>query len=138
MNRDKQQTKVLAQGKYLLATRFGSIVYIAGMTPRINGELIQSGKIKMNESLETYKDSVRQATENALLAAENTLTKQEKLEKILNLNLYINAEDTFTSHSFVADYASEYLFERLGEMGIGSRVAIGVASLPNNVRLKYN
>lgn len=132
MNRDKQQTKVIAQGKYLPATRFGTIIYTAGMTPRINGKLIQSGKISMDESLDTYKKSVRQATENALFAAENTLTKQEKLDKILVLNVYINADDIFTSHSVVADYASEYLYEQLGEMGIGSRAAIGVASLPSN------
>ena len=41
-------------------------------------------------------------------------------------------KNTFQAHSSVADYASEYLFERMGNAGIASRAAIGVASLPGN------
>ncbi|MDM8100144.1 hypothetical protein [Oceanobacillus oncorhynchi] len=44
----------------------------------------------------------------------------------------MNAEETFQSHSSLANAASEYLSEQLGEAGIGSRAAIGVSSLPGN------
>ena len=36
----------------------------------------------------------------------------------------------FTAHSKIADFASEYLCEELGEAGIAARAAIGIASLP--------
>ena len=42
------------------------------------------------------------------------------------------AEETFEAHAKLADFASEYLLETMGNAGIGSRAAIGVASLPGN------
>jgi len=122
----------IPQGKYVPATRFGNLIYTAGMTPRKNGVLIQSGKVVTAEPISTYKNAVRQAVANALTAARNTLKDHEQLEQILTLTVYINAEETFQAHASLADFASEYLYEALGEKGIGSRAAIGVASLPGN------
>ncbi|WP_339227258.1 RidA family protein [Oceanobacillus sp. FSL K6-2867] len=122
----------IPQGNYVPASRFENIIYTAGMTPRKNGVLIQTGKVCAELSIDTYKEAVRQAVENALTAAANMLAKGERLEKILGLTIYINAEDTYQAHSSLADFASEYLHEKLGETGIGSRAAVGVASLPGN------
>jgi len=122
----------IPQGNYVPASRFGNLIYTAGMTPRKNGVLIQSGKVIISEPVSNYKESVRQAVANALTAAKNVLTEQERLEQILSLTVYINAEDSFQAHSSVADFASEYLYEELGHAGIGSRAAIGVATLPGN------
>lgn len=38
----------------------------------------------------------------------------------------------FSSHAKLADFASEYLVEELGDAGIGARAAIGIASLPGD------
>jgi enamine deaminase RidA (YjgF/YER057c/UK114 family) len=126
------QNNPIPQGNYAPASRFGNIIYTAGMTPRKNGVLIQSGKVLTAESVSTYKEAVRQAAANALTAAINTLEEQERLEQILTLTVYVNAEESFQTHANLADFASEYLFEKLGSKGIGSRAAIGVASLPGN------
>lgn len=126
------QNNPIPQGNYVPASRFGNIIYTAGMTPRKNGVLIQSGKVLIAEPVSTYKEAVRQAAANALTAAINTLEEQERLEQILTLTVYVNAEDSFQTHANLADFASEYLFEKLGNKGIGSRAAIGVASLPGN------
>ncbi|KAB2329759.1 RidA family protein [Cytobacillus depressus] len=126
------KTNPIPQGKYVPASRFGSLVYTAGMTPRNNGELIQIGKVSVEQSVSTYKAAVRQAVANALTAVKNILTDQERVEQILALTVYINAEETFKAHSSLADFASEYLYEELGNAGIGSRAAIGVASLPGD------
>ena len=48
------------------------------------------------------------------------------------MTVYINAVEDFTAHSKIADIASQYLYENLGQAGIGSRAPIGVASLPGN------
>ncbi|MBP1932813.1 RidA family protein [Ammoniphilus resinae] len=122
----------IPQGRYVPASRFGNLIYTAGMTPRNNGVLIQTGKVMTAEPLASYKAAVRQAVENALVAAKNTLSEQDRMEQILSLTVYINAEETFQAHASLADYASEYLYEELGDKGIGSRAAIGVASLPGN------
>lgn len=132
MNKIGENGNPIPQGKYVPASRFGNLIYTAGMTPRINGVLIQSGKVSAGQPVDAYKSAVHQAVANALTAARNTLTESERLEQILLLNVYINAEETYQAHSSLADFASEYLYAELGNAGIGSRAAIGVASLPGN------
>lgn len=132
MSISKENTHPVPQGKYVPASRFKNLIYTAGMTPRNNGVLIQSGKVLTTEPVLNYKLAVRQAVGNALTAAMNTLLEHERLEQILSLTVYVNAEETFEEHSSLADFASEYLFEKIGNAGIGSRAAIGVSSLPGN------
>ncbi|KGR77129.1 RidA family protein [Ureibacillus manganicus] len=122
----------IPQGNYSPASRYKDIIYTAGMTPRKNGVLIQTGKVSATQPINYYEDAVIQAVSNALTAAKNTLSKGETLAQILAMTVYINAEENFTAHSKIADYASQFLYSELGNAGIGSRAAIGVASLPGN------
>lgn len=122
----------IPQGKYLPATRYGDRVYTSGMTPRLNGALLFTGKVSSAEPLDSYREAVRLATANALTAARNILVGQEHLARVLNLTVFIAADEAFQAHSRLADFASEYLQQELGDTGIGSRAAIGVASLPGN------
>ena len=114
------------------ATRFGDIIVTAGMTPRKNGQLIQTGRVLKDAPLEDYKDAVRQAAENALTAARNQLAEDERIVRVLSMTVYVNAEDDFTSHAKIADFASDYLNEELGDASPMARVSIGVATLPGN------
>lgn len=131
MSTFKDKANPIPQGLYLPSARFGSLIFTAGMTPRKNGMLIQTGKVR-TENVASYKTSVIQAVDNALTAANNSLSEQERLGQILLLTVYINAEETFQDHTKLADYASQYIQEELGSSSIGSRAAIGVASLPGN------
>lgn len=122
----------IPQGKYLPAVRHADLIYTSGMTPRKAGILIYSGKIRVSDPLESHRDAVCLATLNALVAARACLKEGEKISVILQLNIFLNAEPEFTAHPKIADYASETLIEHLGPGSIGSRAAIGVASLPSN------
>lgn len=122
----------IPQGKYKPAVRYGNLVYTAGMTPRKDGVLLLPGKIRADEPLETYAPAIVQAADNALTAARNCLREGEKIAQILSLTVYVNAESDYTTHARVGDVVSGYLFEQLGDAGIGPRAAIGVATLPGN------
>lgn len=128
-NIDKQP---IPQGKYLPAVRHADVIYTSGMTPRKAGVLIYKGKVLALKPLETYKEAVRLATLNALTAAENCLKTGEKISLILQLNVFINADQEFIAHAKIGDFASEVLIEKLGITCIGTRAAIGVATLPSN------
>jgi len=120
------------QGRYLPATRDGDLVFTAGMTPRENGVMILRGKVKADEPLETYKPAVELAAANALRAARDVLAAGERIIKVVNMTVYIAAQEPFEAHAKIADFASGYLYDALGEPGIGSRTAIGVQSLPGS------
>ena len=122
----------IPQGRYIPANRQGQLIYTAGMTPRENGVLILTGKVSASRPSGYYRDAVRRAAANALAAAKNALGEGETLARIVTMTVYINAEDGYARHTRIADFASEYLCEELGEAGIVSRVAVGVASLPGD------
>lgn len=122
----------LPQGKYLAAKRFGNLIVTAGMTPRREGTLLETGKIKRDVNVEQYRQAVVQAAKNALTAAETLLKEGEEIEGILSMTCYIQAEENYIHHAKLADLASEYYIQRLGSDGIGARAAIGVSTLPGN------
>ncbi len=120
------------QGKYLPAVRHGDQIFTSGMTPRRGGALIHAGQMRSDAELESHRDAVQLATLNALTAAQGCVVDGERIAVILQLTVFLNADPSFTAHSKVADFASETLIEHLGAGCIGSRAAIGVASLPAN------
>lgn len=128
----EKKANPIPQGKYVPVTRFGDLIVTAGMTPRKNGQLIQTGRVLKDAPLEDYKDAVRQAAENALTAALNQLAEDERIVRVLSMTVYVNAEDGFTAHAKIADFASDYLNEELGDASPMARVSIGVATLPGN------
>lgn len=129
-NTDRQTP--VPQGLYLPATRHGGMIFTAGMTPRRNGVLQFTGPVPADADPALQKDAMVLACGNALAAAEALLAKGESLSAILSLTVFIAAEPGFTAHSKLADFASEFLKSRLGQRGIGSRAAVGVAALPGN------
>lgn len=122
----------IPQGKYVVATRFENLIYTAGLTPRKNGVLILTGKIKSDVEPSEYKEAVTLAAENALIAAKSKLSEGEKICQILSMTVYVNSEVGYTKHSKIADLASEYLCEQLGNAGVAARVAVGMQSLPGD------
>lgn len=122
----------IPQGKYVPATRFGSFIFTAGMTARRDGVPILTGRVEKDKPLDFYKEAICQAASNALTAAQNLLAGNEKIARVLSLSVYINAEDGFTAHSKLADFATDYLCGELGDSGVAARAALGVATLPGN------
>lgn len=69
----------IPQGKYKPAVRKGNLIFTAGMTPRLNGQLIMSGKVESGVSVEDYRQAADQATANALNAALSCVQPGEKI-----------------------------------------------------------
>lgn len=122
----------IPQGNYVPAARYGDWIISSGMTPRENGVLLYSGQLRADQPLETYHDAVTQAVSNALTAVKQQLKEDEAIAQIVTMTVYLFCNADFTAHSKLADFASEYLYRQLGLQGIGSRTAIGVASLPGH------
>lgn len=101
-----KEANPIPQGKYVPATRFGNLIFTAGMTPRNNGVLIRTGKVKASDDIADYKDAVVQAAKNALTAAKNKLEEGEKIVQIMQITVYVNSEPDFTKQPKIADFAS--------------------------------
>ncbi|WP_231711434.1 RidA family protein [Xanthobacter dioxanivorans] len=107
-------------------------MFTSGMTPRRDGKLVASGQVSSRHPPDFYRDMVELACANALAAARSVIQDPERIAAVLSLTVFIAAADDFEAHSRIADFASAYLHRELGQAGIGSRAAIGVATLPGN------
>jgi enamine deaminase RidA (YjgF/YER057c/UK114 family) len=118
------------QGLYVPAKRHGDLIFVSGMTPRRNGELLYVGEVSPDVPVETYRAAVELATENALRAASTQIGEGERLSSALSLTVYVNTPIGYLMHPQIADFASLLLGRYLGEGSLPTRAAIGVASLP--------
>lgn len=124
------------QGDYRPATRHGTVIYTAGMTPRKDGELVEVGTVGADLDVDQARAVARQAITNALAAVECCLRSGETVAQFLRMNVFIAAAPSFTEHSWVADAASEVLRERHGENALGSRTTVGVVCLPGGAPIE--
>jgi len=126
----------LPQGDYRPATRHGTVIYTAGMTPRRNGELVEVGTVGVDLDVDRARSAARQAIVNAVAAVESCLDPGEVIAQFLRTTVFIAAAPTFTEHSKVADAVSEVLRQRHGENALGARTAVGVACLPGGAPIE--
>lgn len=119
------------QGHYVVARRRGDLVFTAGMTPRRAGALIIEGPVRSSEPLEQYRAALILACSNALDAARSLALPGESVREIMSMTVFIAGDREFRAHSQLADYASEYLYQQLGENGVCARAAVGVTTLPS-------
>jgi enamine deaminase RidA (YjgF/YER057c/UK114 family) len=117
-------------GDYRPATRWGELVFSAGMTPRVAGELTVTGRLGAGVDLAAGRSAAALAATNALAAVAALATGSERIAAVLELTVWIACAPDFTELSAVADGASAGLAERLGRDAPPARAAIGVQSLP--------
>jgi enamine deaminase RidA (YjgF/YER057c/UK114 family) len=122
---------VVADSKYVNHRSVDSSIYVAGQLPYKDGELLGQGTLGRDVELETARDLARQAALNALAVAADAVGDLDRV-RIVQTLVFVASTPEFGEQSRVADAASEFLIEVLGENGRHARTAIGVAGLPRN------
>lgn len=118
------------QGAYVLVVAEGATAYVAGITPRVDGELFAVGQVGSAVSMETAGRCAEIAVRNALKALAVEFGGLDSIERCLRLSVFVACSADFVSHSRVADHASEVLLSEFGSRGRTVRTAVGVPSLP--------
>ncbi|MCH7720721.1 MAG: RidA family protein [Planctomycetes bacterium] len=125
-------------GAYVPAVRVGDQVVTSGQLPMRDGQLIWSGKIPRDVSVEQGQEAARVAALNALAAAASVGGGLESIIRIVRVNVFVNSADGFTDQPKIANGASDLLVEILGENGRHTRAAVGVAELPLNASVELD
>ncbi|MEW5812962.1 MAG: RidA family protein [Actinomycetota bacterium] len=118
------------QGDYVPAVAHDGVVYTAGMTPRVDGVLLCTGRVGDGIDLELARRAAAVAAANALAAVRSVAPDGAEL-RCLKMTVFIACGAEFTALSSVADGATGALVGQLGERGRPARSAIGVSSLPS-------
>lgn len=117
---------------YCPGVQVGKLVFTAGQTPKIDGELQYTGKFGQDLTVEEGQAAARLCILSCLAILKDVAGSLERVERIVKLTGFVNAVPTFTQHSQVIDGASRLLYDVFGEAGSHARSAVGCISLPGN------
>ena len=115
---------------YVPAVRSGSQVFTSGQLPMREGQLLLTGKVGGEVSLEEAVDCARQCALNALAAVRAEVGDLSAVVRVVKVVVFVASTPDFTAQPQVANGVSELLGEVFGEAGRHARSAVGVAVLP--------
>jgi enamine deaminase RidA (YjgF/YER057c/UK114 family) len=117
---------------YELVRIEGCTAYLAGQIPKRDGQLAYVGRVGAEVTAREATSAARICAEQALAWLNHSAGGLGNLGRILRLTCYVAHDDSFQDISAVADGASIYLIETLGDAGRHARSVVGVKSLPRN------
>ena len=116
---------------YLPFVRHESILYVSGQLPLTARGLAWRGHVGSAVTLEEARKAARLCAINILSQAKAALDGDlERIRQILRITCFVASSGNFTEQHLVANGASDFLAEALGERGRHARAAVGVAALP--------
>ncbi|MFC2024208.1 RidA family protein [Chloroflexota bacterium] len=119
-----------AIGVYVSAVKVGSLLFLAGVIPEINGDLKYKGKLGRELSVENGREASRLCVLNSLAAIKHHIGDLDNVKRFVRLVGYVNSAPGFVEQPMVVDGASQLLVDVFGERGRHARLAVGVAELP--------
>jgi hypothetical protein len=111
----------------------GRSFYASGQVAKRGEDLIATGLVGEQVSLELAQECAWQCAMNVLESVQKELGSLDKIDYVVRLGIYVASADGFTDQHLVAHGASQVILNVFGqEKGNHSRTAIGVKSLPLN------
>ena len=117
-------------GAYVPAVRTGDLIFTAGQIPVQAGQLLFTGTVPTDVSVDEARTAARQAVLNALSAVVALTGTLDAVTRIVRVNVFVASANGFTDQAQVANGASELLVDIFGDVGVHTRCAIGAAELP--------
>jgi enamine deaminase RidA (YjgF/YER057c/UK114 family) len=118
---------------YVPTVRSGSQVYVSGQIPRRDGQLMYTGKVGGEVTLDQAVECARQCALNALGALKAEVGELSAITRIVKVVGFVASDPGFTDQPQVINGASELFLAAFGDAGRHARSAVGVAALPLDV-----
>jgi enamine deaminase RidA (YjgF/YER057c/UK114 family) len=115
---------------YVPSVRSGDHVFTSGQLPMRSGELILTGKVGGDVSLEEAVECARQCGLNAIAAVKAEVGDLAAVKRVVKVVCFVASTPDFTGQPQVANGVSELLGEVFAEAGVHARSAVGVSVLP--------
>ena len=100
-------------GVYVPAVRTGNLVFVSGQLPMKDGELMATGHVGAEVSLQQAQDCARQAALNALAVVAAEIGGLENVSRVVRLTGHVAGAPGFTDQAKVMNAASELVGEIL-------------------------
>ncbi|HTV68850.1 MAG TPA: RidA family protein [Rhizobiaceae bacterium] len=117
---------------YVPYAQSGKLLFTAGQLPLVGGKLVAEGLLGVDLDTERGKEAALACAINILAQAKAALGDLEKIKRIVKITVFVASAPNFTEQHLVANGASDFLADVLGDRGKHARAAVGTASLPLN------
>ena len=109
----------------------GETLYASGQVPYDAGVLTSKGKVPSQVSVEDATKAAALCAANILRAVRAKLGSLDRIERVVRVTGYVNADSDFTDCHLVINGATNLLKEVFGaDSGRHARTALGMGQLP--------
>jgi enamine deaminase RidA (YjgF/YER057c/UK114 family) len=108
----------------------GRTVYASGQVPFDGSELTSKGKVPSQVSVEDATRAAALCAANVLRAVRRHVGALDRIERVVRITGYVNADLDFTDEHLVINGASQLVRDLFGDAGRHARTAVGMAQLP--------
>ncbi|EPY02759.1 RidA family protein [Magnetospirillum fulvum] len=130
-------TPAASVANYLPYVISGSLVFVSGQLPLVDGKVTVTGRLGADVSLEDGQKAARQCAINLLAQARAAAGGDlDRVIRLVRLGGFVASTPDFTDQPKIVNGASDLMVEVLGDAGRHSRAAVGVASLPLNAAVE--
>ena len=117
---------------YVPFAQSGKLILTSGQLPLDQGKLVATGLLGRELDVAAGKEAAKYCAINVLAQLQAATGDLEKIARLVKITVFVASTPDFTEQHLVANGASDFLVEVLGEAGKHARSAIGTASLPLN------
>jgi enamine deaminase RidA (YjgF/YER057c/UK114 family) len=117
-------------GNYVAHARSGSLLFISGQLARAGDGKLLTGTLGAGLSVADGQAGARLCALNILAQAKAALGDLDRIAQVMRLTGFVASAPGFFGQPQVVNGASDLLVEVLGERGMHTRAAVGVAGLP--------
>ena len=117
---------------YVPVVRVGDLLFLSGVLPSRDGQLIMTGKLGGNLTIEHGIEASRVAVLNGLSIIRSAAGSLDRVKQIVKMVGHIASAPGFTDQPQVLNGASDFLVSLFGDAGRHARVAVGAAELPRH------
>jgi enamine deaminase RidA (YjgF/YER057c/UK114 family) len=108
----------------------GNIVYASGQVPFDGNVLVSKGKVPSQISAANATAAAALCAANVLRAVRHQFGSLDRIERIVRITGYVNADPDFTDEHLVINGASQLVLDVFGKAGRHARTALGMGQLP--------
>lgn len=121
---------------YVPVVRVGDLLFLSGVLPSKDGQLVMTGKLGADVSIEQGVAAAKLAVLNALAIVKAEAGSLDRVKRIVKMVGHIASASGFTDQPLVLNGASDLLVAVFGEAGRHARVAVGAAELPRRAPIE--
>lgn len=121
---------------YVTALRQGDLLYVSGHGPLRADKTMITGKLGAELDLEAGQAAARQVGLAILATLKAHLGSLDKVTRLVKSLGLVNCTAEFAQQPQVINGYSDLMKEVFGDLGVGTRSAVGTNALPGNIAVE--